>query len=158
MKPEDVEAVVRIYFESAEHHRAIEPARYIIPDREGIVARYAAPEGTVLVAVDEDGRVMGFAELRLQESPDAMHARFTFCHIVEIAVDARMRGRGIGEELIRAAEEWGRGAGAEYASLEHLSTNGRAAALYERLGYREASIVRVKPLTTYNGSSDLPPR
>ena len=145
-QPQDAPAIARLYFESAEHHRALEPGRYIIPDAGEILARYTSPAAMVLVATDDSGDVSGFAELSLQQSPDPMHERFTFCHIVEVAVEARLRGQGIGEQLIRAAEEWGRAAGAQYASLEYVASNTRAAALYSRLGYRTASVSAIKPL------------
>jgi ribosomal protein S18 acetylase RimI-like enzyme len=43
-----------------------------------------------------------------------------------------------------SAEEWGRRNGAEFVSLEYQYDNQRAAAFYERMGYRPASMVAIK--------------
>ena len=75
-----------------------------------------------------------------------MHREMLYCHVVEIAVSSRHQGQGIGGQLLRAAEDWGRRQGAESALLEYLAANQRAGSFYQRLGYRAASVMATKPL------------
>lgn len=48
-----------------------------------------------------------------------MHQQLIYCHIAEIAIRSVHRNQGIGERLLRAAEDWEYGLGAEFASLEY---------------------------------------
>lgn len=54
-------------------------------------------------------------------------------HIVALWVDEPVRGHGLGRELVLAAEDEGRAAGAHHAFLETHSF--QAPELYRRLGY-----------------------
>ena len=76
-----------------------------------------------LVAV-EDGAVVGTCRV-LVDGPDARLGR--------LCVERAARGRGLGRELLAAAEETARAAGARQMRL-HAQTG--ALGLYERAGYR----------------------
>ena len=149
---EDAEAITRTYMESAEHHAGLDPGRYWIPDAESIRTRYrdgaqhSADEGEGITLVAERiGEVVGFVDVRLESSPDPMHRDLLYCHIAEIAVSRRTQSQGIGERLLRAAEDWGREKGAELSRLEYLAANTRAAAFYqERMGYSVVAMIAVK--------------
>jgi GNAT superfamily N-acetyltransferase len=151
----DADGVARIYLESSEYHFSFDPERYSVPAVEAIAALYregrqpssdGAGGGITLVA-EHSGEVVGFIDIRLEESHDLMHQRFTYYHIAEIAVSKRLQNQGVGGRLIQAAEEWGRGHGAEFASLEYNTANTRAGSFYqERMGYRPASITAIKRL------------
>jgi ribosomal protein S18 acetylase RimI-like enzyme len=96
---------------------------------------------------DLKGDIVGFIDSRIEQPLDAMHRDMIYCHISEIAVSSRHQGKGVGERLLRTAEDWGRHRGAELASLEYHAANSRAASFYqERLGYRPASITAIKRL------------
>jgi ribosomal protein S18 acetylase RimI-like enzyme len=150
----DAEGITRVYFESAEYHARLDAERYWIPDAKQISARYRegrqpAASGTgeaVTLVAERNSEIVGFVDTRLTRSPDPMHREMLYCHIVEIAVSTRQQGQGIGEQLLRAAEDWGRRQGAEYASLEYLAANQRASLFYERLGYHAASVTAIKRL------------
>jgi ribosomal protein S18 acetylase RimI-like enzyme len=61
-------------------------------------------------------------------------------------VDARLRGRGVGEALLRAALERARADGAAEVVLHVFLHNGAAIALYERLGFeRRGTLLRAYP-------------
>ena len=151
--PTDAEAIARTYMESAEHHAGLDPDRYGIPDIESIVARYRKGQqhppgesGITLVA-ELDGEVVGFVDVRLDRSTDPMHRDLLYCHIAELAVSRRAQSQGIGERLLRAAEDWGRENGAQLARLEYLASNTRAASFYhQRMGYDVVAMTAVKKL------------
>jgi len=151
---EDADGITHIYLESANYHAQLEPERYGTPSAEAISARYREgrqhppeAEGNAITLVAElAGEIVGFVDARLTESPDPMHRELVYCYIVEIAVSSRCQGHGVGGRLLRAAEDWGREQGAEFASLEYLAANTRAGAFYERQDYRAGSIVAIKRL------------
>ncbi len=152
---DDAGAITRVYLDSAEHHARLDPERYWIPAAEAIAARYREgrqhpPDSNgacVTLVAELAGEIVGFVDARLDQSPDAMHRDIVYCHVSEIAVSGRRRSQGIGERLLRAAEDWGRGQGAEFASLEYLAANARAGAFYEqRMGYRRAAVTAIKRL------------
>jgi ribosomal protein S18 acetylase RimI-like enzyme len=154
--PEDAEGIARVFLESAELHAQLDPERYRVPEPAAISERYrqgrqhppSATGASVTLVADLGGEIAGFVDARLERSLDAMHREILYCHIAEIAVASRRRSQGIGEQLLGAAEEWGKQRGAEFASLEYHAANTRAGAFYqERLGYRVASLTAIKRLS-----------
>lgn len=151
---EDAGGIVRVFLESAEYHAGLDPERYVMPAVETITARYREgrqhPTGAVRVSITLvavfSGEVVGFVDARLERSPDPMHQEIVYCHVAEIAVWSPHQNRGIGGELLRAAEDWGRGHGGEFASLEYHTANTRASEFYRRMGYRVAAITAIKKL------------
>lgn len=152
---EDADGIARTFLQSAEYHARLDPERYLTPAVEAISARYregrqhlpdAGADGITLVA-ELSGEIVGFIDARLERSPDAMHREIIYCHVAEIAVSGRHQNQGIGGRLLRAAEDWGRRQGAEFACLEYHAANTRASAFYQqRMGYCVASITAIKRL------------
>jgi ribosomal protein S18 acetylase RimI-like enzyme len=151
---EDADGIARSFLESAEYHASVDPERYSAPAVETITTRYRegrqhpqpGGDGITLIA-ERSGEIVGFVDARLEQSQDAMHREMIYCHIAEIAVSSRYQNQGIGGQLLRAAEHWGRSHGAEFASLEYHAANTRASGFYEqRMGYRPASITAIKRL------------
>lgn len=148
----DAEALAPVYLESARHHAALDPVRYLVPDQDTVIRRYREqrqhPEGAraiTLVALDEEGAVRGFVDAWIQWPTDLMHKPCRCCYISEIAVSEAFRSQGIGAILMAAIEEWGRKEGADLALLEHNANNSRAAAFYQhRLGYHPGSAMVLK--------------
>lgn len=153
--PGDADGLATVFVESAVHHARLDPERYAVPTTASIAARYrtgqqhatqVAADGVTLVAELSDG-IIGFVDARLDRSPDPMHRDVLYCHIGEIAVSAKYRGRGIGGRLLRAAEDWGRRHGADFAYLEYHADNSRAAEFYHRrMGYRVAALAAIRRL------------
>src|SRR5947209_7167521 len=153
--PEDADGIARVFLESAEYHARLDPERYSVPEFKTISKRYrearrrltAASGDSVTLVAELSAGIVGFVDVRLEHSPDPMHRRILYCHIVEIAVAERYRRQGIGEQLLRGAEEWGRQHGADLASLEYLVSNTRAARFYtEHMGYSAAATIAIKRL------------
>ena len=84
----------------------------------------------ILVAVTEDGRPVGKLHLDFEARSDGDAAV-----LVAAAVVPQLRGRGIGTELMSAAEELVRRRGLHAIVLGVEDWNPRARRLYERLGY-----------------------
>ena len=153
--PADAPGIAQTFIESAEYHAELDPERYSVPPLGTITARYRDgqqhPPGisnqVVTLIAELNGEIVGFIDARLEESPDAMHKDILYCLIAEIAVRRRHRSQGIGERLLRAAEDWGRRLKADFVLLEYHAANKRAALFYhQRMGYRKAAITAIKPL------------
>lgn len=129
---------------------ATQPPPHIHPQLEPLPDFQRPPhpgaESVTLVA-EISGEVVGFVDVRLDQSPDPMHRRITYCHVVELAISRRHQNHGIGGHLLRAAEEWGQRRGAHFAILEYLAGNQQAGELYQRKGYRVAALIAVKRLS-----------
>jgi GNAT superfamily N-acetyltransferase len=150
--PDDAEGIARTFVESAEYHAGLDPERYSAPSVATVAERYQrhlsgdAVDAITFVAVCSD-EIVGFVDARIEKSDDPMHRDMTYCHISEIAVRSRERSHGIGAELLRAAEAWGRCQGATFASLEYHIANARAGRFYQnRMKYSAAATLLIKRL------------
>ncbi len=91
--------------------------------------RLLASPTAVVLAAEAGGKVVGYA-LGLVRRGDAQ------MRLYSIAVDARSGRRGVGRALLAAIEAAARRRGCVSLRLEVHEANARAAALYERAGYR----------------------
>ncbi|MFC7307652.1 GNAT family N-acetyltransferase [Streptomyces monticola] len=100
-------------------------------------ARQEKGLSTYLIAWHE-GLPAGHAEVRWQgcAAPEVRAVHGDCPETNGLGVAAELRSRGIGSALIRAAEELARERGLPAIGLGVDTANPRAAALYERLGYR----------------------
>jgi ribosomal protein S18 acetylase RimI-like enzyme len=153
--PEDAEGVALIFLESAEHHSNLDSCLYFVPTLKQIAERYrlrhqhgpGTDDESITLVAELNNEIVGFVDARLLRSSDAMHQALLFCQISEIAVSRRFQSRGIGAQLLLAAEKWGQEQGADMALLEYHSANSRAGDFYRRrMGYRVTSITVVKDL------------
>ena len=112
-----------------------------VPDLSRLQRLVADPAVTLLVARDGD-EIVGTTTVIVYTTPFWIKARLD-----EVVVDAKSRGNGVGEALVRAALEVGRAKGAQVAELQSGRGEAREAAhrLYERLGFkiRDSDVMRI---------------
>lgn len=124
MSPLDLDAVMAVNRES-----------YLHPWSPDLVLRELRHEwSTVLLAV-EDGPagevLLGFIVYWLVHDE---------VHVLNVAVGAAARRRGVGRALMDEAAARGRGRGARLSTLEVRRSNAGAIALYRALGYQEVAV------------------
>jgi len=111
------------------------------PDLERLRRLLADPDVTLLVARDGD-EIVGTTTVIVYTTPFWIKAQLD-----EVVVDESARGKGVGEELVKAALEVARERGAQIAELQSARTPAREAAhrLYERLGFqlRNSDVFRI---------------
>jgi GNAT superfamily N-acetyltransferase len=97
---------------------------------DGVVAHHA---GVVLVAVDPQGRLGGFAHIE----PRRLLIAEPFAELAALVVSETARGQRVGSTLLAAAEAWAREQG--FASMRVRSNvlRERAHRFYLREGYLE---------------------
>lgn len=103
-----------------------------LPDAAQLEELVASDATTLLVARDDDGRIVGSLALVLFRIPTGVRA-----WIEDVVVEDRARGQGVGEELNRAALELARQRGARTVDLTSRPSREVANRLYRRLGFRE---------------------
>ncbi|HSS62136.1 MAG TPA: GNAT family N-acetyltransferase [Candidatus Limnocylindrales bacterium] len=112
-----------------------------VPDMDRLRRLIADPAVALLVARDGDA-IVGTTTVIVYTTPFWIKARLD-----EVVVDAAARGKGVGEELVRAALDVGRERGAQVAELQSGRGEARKAAhrLYERMGFkiRETDVMRI---------------
>ena len=105
---------------------------------DGLVA-----DATVLIAEDARGVLLGFIHL----TADADYYTRRECgHVSDLVVAAPARGRGVGERLLAAGEQWAARRGYSLLTLNVFVGNSQARALYERTGYGAETVRYVKTL------------
>ena len=82
-----------------------------------------------LLTARSNGRMIGYVLI-------SMHPRSSAARIYSLAVQKDQGGRGVGRELLMAAERYARAHGRTRMRLEARYDNLAAIALYEKLGYR----------------------
>lgn len=96
-------------------------------DRRYLVARVVRG----LPVGQHDAEVVGFAGLALLADEG---------HVMTLAVDPAVQGRGVGARLVAGLLEVAASAGLEAVTLEVRASNGPARRLYGRAGFEEAGV------------------
>ena len=111
------------------------------PDLERLQRLLADPDVTLLIAREAD-EIVGTTTVVVYTTPFWIKARLD-----EVVVDESARGKGVGEDLVKAALDVARERGAQIAELQSGRTPAREAAhrLYERLGFqlRNSDLFRI---------------
>jgi ribosomal protein S18 acetylase RimI-like enzyme len=97
-------------------------------------------DASILLMARDDGHIVGSLTLVLFRIPTGVRA-----WIEDVVVDESMRGRGIGEELNRAALVRAREAGARTVDLTSRPSREVANRLYRKIGFepRETNVYRI---------------
>ncbi len=123
-RPEDQAAAKALILAGlVEHFGYLDPTKN--PDLDDIAATYAG--GTFLLAWRGD-EIVGTGAL--------VHEREGVARIVRMSVDAPVRRRGIGTQVLQALCEHARAAGYRQIVLETTSTWREVVAFYRRNGFR----------------------
>jgi ribosomal protein S18 acetylase RimI-like enzyme len=101
----------------------------------GVAAEVAAGRTVLFVAGDGD-EIVGTAQLQLVGKPNQPHR----AEIAKVLVHSSARRRGLGEALMRAAEDAARQAKRDLLVLD-TDENGAARRLYQRLGWTEVGTI-----------------
>jgi aminoglycoside 6'-N-acetyltransferase I len=95
----------------------------------------------VLLALDDSGRAIGFAELNIRPYAEGCYSgRVAYLEGWFVAADARRQG--VGTALMRAAEDWGRARGCTEFGSDAVLDNEVSALAHEALGFAEVELLR----------------
>ena len=131
-RPTDGRALARLFADvRAEGRWLVTPPSAVNQPSEGfwIAEMIRGAEHLALVA-EADGEVVGNVLVNVDRNATTEHIG-----VLAICIAADWRDIGIGNELVRAAQEWARGRGLRKVSLGVFPDNPRAIAVYERCGF-----------------------
>lgn len=92
----------------------------------------------VILAVDEDGRVIGCLQLLILPGLGSLGKQRA--QIEAVRIDSSLRGKGLGSQLIRHAVERARQCGCRLVQLTSDNSRQGAHRLYERLGFKASHV------------------
>jgi aminoglycoside 6'-N-acetyltransferase I len=97
------------------------------------------PAGTlptaILLSASEDGTLTGFLEVGLRSHADGCNPEHPVGFVEGWFVEERFRKRGVGGELMRAAEAWARAQGCREMASDALIDNRDSQHAHEALGF-----------------------
>ena len=135
---DDAPAIAYIYNQGIEDRLAtLETQLRTAEERaEWLAAR--GPRHPVLVALDDEGAVVGWGSL------NAFNPRPAYDHVADFSVYVarEARGRGIGDALLTALEDRARAIGYHKLVLAAFPTNAAGMRLYERHGFHTVGVYR----------------
>lgn len=105
---------------------------YTLEQEQNIISKRLESPDIIWLVAEVDGMVVGCCETGLVGTRQRIRHRG---HL-GISILKAYWGLGIGTALMQACIEWARARGLEQVELEVNERNGRAIALYERLGFR----------------------
>jgi ribosomal protein S18 acetylase RimI-like enzyme len=110
-----------------------------IPSLDHLAAMVANPAVTLLIALDGP-KIVGTAAVVVYTTPIWVKAR-----IEDVVVDEAVRGRGVGETLVRRCIDVARERGAAIVELQSARSREAANRLYPRLGFelRDSNVYRL---------------
>ncbi len=143
----DLEVLCRLYYEFHEFHAHHLPdylrslgeslAQERVELNQKIRQIIWASDSTILVAEDS-GSVIGFAEIYLKQIDLTNRAinPSTYAHLQSLSVTETFRRKGIGAQLLEAAEAWARMHGALELRLDIWEFSAGPLKFYQKYGYR----------------------
>ncbi len=154
-KPKDREAVEKCIFELQEDEYKLNPDYWTTPEEattkylDYLLPNIEKKEGKLYVA-EVDGVVKGFIAVLVnndtyEDNGPCIKLR-KFVYVTDLVVLKSDQKNGIGWDLLKVAEEYGRKIGIEYIGL-HVSKDNSAIEFYQKNGYSERHISMDKKLS-----------
>ena len=136
------------------HHLSVSKYRDLVEDpgeswerRLSWYRRLLELGASYLTASDDDGRLVGYAMVAIENGPDdTFESERGIAEVVTLVVREDARSAGVGQALLRAAEAIARARGADTVKIAVMSGHARAQAFYEAHGYSVAEHVLYRPL------------
>ena len=134
-EPHDAEAVAAIYNHGIAERQATFETRARRPNE---VAGWLDEGRPFLVAVDDDGTILGFARV----SPYSIRRAYAGVGEHGVYVDPAARGRGVGVRLLEALAEAAEATGYHKLTSRVFTTNHASLALHRAAGFTEVGVQR----------------
>jgi phosphinothricin acetyltransferase len=132
----DAAAIAAIYNEGIEDRVATLETELRTPQERAAWLSARSARHPVLVAVDSAGRVVGWGSL------NSFNARAVYDHVADLSVYVArdVRGRGVGDALLRDLVARARAIGYHKMVLAAFTTNESAVRLYARHGFTAVGV------------------
>lgn len=135
----DVPQIVDLQLELGRHHRQLGPdnPRYQISQEDWTQQIQSALDNgsSRFLVATQRGLVCGFVRLTMVDKPWGVS-----CEMDTIVVEEGLRGQGVGQRLVEAAEQTARAAGARAIRANVLSRNSAGGDFYRDNGYSDIAV------------------
>ena len=136
----DLDQVAALWTLLVEHHAVYDSAFELRADASGEIRRLIGaiardPDATLLVRENDDGPgLVGFCAVRVDRAPP-IQVEVVRAEITDLVVLPGWRRRGIGRELVEAAQSWVRGLGVDRCEVRVAAHNVEGQAFWRALGF-----------------------
>jgi ribosomal protein S18 acetylase RimI-like enzyme len=149
---EDADQLANVRVDYAAFHAQLDPSVFRTLDSEEVRRAYAerlALAGELTLVADVGDEVAGLVELKLERPAGLgnIHRALLYGYVEDLAVLERYRRRGVGRQLMLAAEAWAQRQGARSMLLNTHPKNEAALRFYrEAMGYETVGVTLRKPV------------
>ena len=146
---EDLRAMVPLWQQLMDFHEDLEGTYNLVDDAVERWTKYIGPkfddEDWYILVAELGGKLVGYTAVIVQDYPPVFIA--TKHGFVEtISVDEAHRGKGIGKQLLEAAEVWLRSRGVPEVTVRIDERNPASKALFGSAGFEPFVVVRRKKI------------
>ena len=137
----NIEDICKLYEELFSDMGNLQPTYFqsAKQDKEFLEGIIASEKSDILMAIDNDEVILGFALIQEQETPPfnclVIHQ---YTYLMDLIVKRSYRGSGIGTILINEVKKWSKNRNLEYVELNVLPENINAIKLYEKQEFKNA--------------------
>lgn len=136
---DNIENICRLYEELFSDMGSLQPTYFqsAKQDKEFLEGIIASEKSDILMAIDNDEVILGFALIQEQETPPFnCLVKHKYTYLMDLIVKMSYRGSGIGTILINEVKKWSKNRNLEYVELNVLPENINAIKLYEKQEFK----------------------
>jgi len=137
----NIEDICKLYEELFSDMGNLQPTYFqsAKQDKEFLEGITASEKSDILMAIDNDEVILGFALIQEQETPPFNYlVKHQYTYLMDLIVKRSYRGSGIGTILINEVKKWSKNRNLEYVELNVLPENINAIKLYEKQEFKNA--------------------
>ncbi len=133
----DIPAIAELYREQFKEMAKLIPGFIKEGDQSTeFIEKTISNDDSDILVYENDGAVVGFVLLQAKVRPDfSFMIPGKFCYIMDVIVTENHRNKGFGTALMNSAKDWTKEQNCSFISLDVLTNNPKAIALYDRLGF-----------------------
>ena len=140
------------WIDAGRHYIEVDQTRFQVPEEAGLDQWFEASlarqsDDRAVFVAERDGALVGFCGAHVEPPHTEPWRQLqrdlgrTRLYVDALAVAEAARRGGVGQALMRAAEQWGRGRGASLLFVDSFADGPTSTPFYEkRMGYRRRSI------------------
>lgn len=134
----DIDGIIKIYHQTGILHYEKLPHIFKKPcmeDEKELVTTYFKNKDVTIFKAEDNDIICGYLVLRIKQLPEKFFVSTRKGFIDSIGVDENHRRHGIGQQLIKAAEDYLKQQDIYTMEIEVYMFNNSAMTFYEKMGY-----------------------